>query len=115
MVVEDNDDARAMLRAILELAGHEVIERDDGPSGLEAAVTLMPDAALVDVGLPGLNGYEVARQIRATLPGQPMKLIALTGYGQPQDRTEALKAGFDDHLVKPVEPESLLRLLTSAT
>ncbi|MGZ8993651.1 MAG: ATP-binding protein [Burkholderiaceae bacterium] len=115
LVVEDNDDARAMLRAILRLAGHEVIERDDGPSGLKAAVTLVPDAALVDVGLPGINGYEVARQIRATLPGQPMKLIALTGYGQPQDRTEALKAGFDDHLVKPVEPESLLRLLTSAT
>ncbi len=114
LVIEDNDDARAMLRAMLELAGHEVIERADGPSGLEAALTLRPDAALVDVGLPGLNGYDVARQIRSRLSGQPMKLIALTGYGQPQNRTEALAAGFDAHLVKPVEPQSLLRLVTSA-
>ena len=114
LVVEDNDDARSMLRAILELAGHEVIERADGPSGLEAAVNLRPDAALVDVGLPGLNGYDVARQIRARLSGQPMRLIALTGYGQPQNRTQALEAGFDAHLVKPVEPESLLRIVTSA-
>ena len=69
LVVEDNDDARAMLRAILEIAGHEVIERADGPSGLEAAVALRPDAALVDVGLPGLNGYDVARQIRVRAIG----------------------------------------------
>ncbi len=114
LVIEDNDDARAMLRAILELAGHEVFERADGPSGLEAAVTLRPDTALVDVGLPGLNGYDVARQIRTHLSGQPMMLIALTGYGQPQDRTQALAAGFDAHLIKPVEPDSLLRAVTSA-
>ncbi len=114
LVVEDNDDARSMLRAILELAGHEIIERADGPSGLEAAVNLRPDAALIDVGLPGLNGYDVARQIRARLAGQPIRLIALTGYGQPQNRTEALEAGFDAHLVKPVEPESLLRMVTAS-
>ena len=114
LVVEDNDDARAMVRAILELAGHEVIERADGPSGLEAAVTLRPNAALIDVGLPGLNGYDVARGIRSRLSGAPMRLIALTGYGQPQNRTEALEAGFDAHLVKPVEPESLLRVATLA-
>jgi signal transduction histidine kinase/CheY-like chemotaxis protein len=106
VIVEDNVDAREMLRLALELSGHEVHEADDGPSGLATILRLRPDVALVDVGLPEFDGYEVARQIRKTA-GTTIRLIALTGYGQPDDRRQALEAGFDAHLVKPVEPEIL--------
>ncbi|HVG04880.1 MAG TPA: hybrid sensor histidine kinase/response regulator, partial [Burkholderiaceae bacterium] len=109
LLIEDNGDARAMLRTILELAGHVVTERPDGPSGLTAALDVRPDVALIDLGLPGLNGYDVARGIRDSMPDYPIKLIAITGYEQPQDRLQALQAGFDAHLVKPVEPDSVLR------
>jgi CheY-like chemotaxis protein len=109
LLIEDNADARAMLRTILELAGHVVTECPDGPSGLTAALDVRPDVALIDLGLPGLNGYDVARGIRDSMPGHPIKLIAITGYGQAQDRVQALAAGFDAHLVKPVEPEKVLR------
>jgi PAS domain S-box-containing protein len=108
LIVEDNADSRAMLRATLELAGHVVIDRADGVSGLDAALTQTPEVALIDVGLPGLSGYELARRVRSTLPGQPMMLIALTGYGQPEDRARALEAGFDAHVVKPVDADTLL-------
>jgi signal transduction histidine kinase len=113
LLVEDNDDSREMLRVGLELAGHEVHEACDGPGGIEAARALRPDVAIVDVGLPGANGYEVARQVRTTVPG--MKLIALTGYGQPEDRRRAMTAGFDTHLVKPVDPEQLLVVIAALT
>ncbi|HWL75323.1 MAG TPA: ATP-binding protein, partial [Burkholderiaceae bacterium] len=109
LLIEDNADARAMLRTILELAGHVVIEAPDGPSGLTAALHTRPDVALIDIGLPGLNGYDVARGIRDSAPDHPIRLIAISGYGQPQDRAQALAAGFDAHLVKPVEPDQVLR------
>ena len=109
LLIEDNADARAMLRTILELAGHAVTERPDGPSGLTAALDMRPDVALIDIGLPGLNGYDVARGIRESAPEHPIRLIAISGYGQPQDRAQALQAGFDAHLVKPVEPDRVLR------
>jgi signal transduction histidine kinase len=102
VIVEDNADAREMLRIALELSGHEVHEAHDGPSGLATIMRLRPDVALVDVGLPEFDGYEVARQVRKTV-GTTIRLIALTGYGQPDDRRQALEAGFDAHLVKPVE------------
>jgi signal transduction histidine kinase len=110
VVVEDNADAREMLRAVLELAGHEVREAHDGPSGVEAILGALPDVALVDVGLPAFDGYEVARQVRASVGGG-VRLIALTGYGQPDDRRLALEAGFDAHLVKPVEPDTLQAII----
>ena len=111
LVVEDNDDAREMLRNLLHLFGHEVHEACDGTSAIEQARRLRPDAALIDIGLPGIDGYEVARRIRADVPGA--RLVALTGYGQPEDRERALAAGFDVHLVKPVDPEQLERLLSA--
>ena len=117
LVVEDNADARDMLLALLTLERHDVCTAVDGPAGVDAALQLRPDVALIDIGLPGLNGYEVARRIRATEAGRTMKLIALTGYGQSEDMRMAREAGFDLHLVKPVEPrrldEALRALLTA--
>jgi CheY-like chemotaxis protein len=83
-----------------------VTEATDGPGGLEAALRERPDIALVDVGLPGFDGYELARRLRAADAG--VYLVALTGYGQPDDRRQAMEAGFDAHLVKPVSPDALL-------
>ena len=110
LIVEDNDDAREMLKVLLEHEGHEVFEASDGTEGVRAASRLRPDLALVDLGLPILDGYEVARFIRRQ-DHQPQRLVALTGYGQTADRERALKAGFDDHLVKPVDPDRLAELL----
>ena len=107
LIVEDNADARDMLTALLTLERHEVFTASDGPAGVDAALRVRPDVALIDIGLPGLNGYEVARRIRATEPGRAMKLIALTGYGQTEDMRQARDAGFDLHLVKPVEARRL--------
>jgi len=110
LIVEDNDDAREMLKMLLEHEGHEVFEAADGTEGVRAASRLHPDLALVDLGLPILDGYEVARFIRRQ-DHQPQRLVALTGYGQSADRERALKAGFDEHLVKPVDPDRLAELL----
>jgi PAS domain S-box-containing protein len=110
LIVEDNDDAREMLKILLEQEGHEVYEAVDGTEGVRAASRLRPDLALVDLGLPILDGFEVARFIRRQ-DHQPQRLVALTGYGQAEDRERALRAGFDDHLVKPVDPDRLAELL----
>jgi len=109
VVVEDNSDIRETLRSVLGLWGHDVFAADDGISGLELIQREQPDIALVDVGLPALNGYEVAKAVKAVLP--KIKLIAMTGYGQPADKLAAMDAGFDHHLLKPVEPELLRELL----
>lgn len=111
LIVEDNADSRIMLGELLKLWGHWPDLAADGLEGVEAARRARPDVALVDIGLPGLDGYEVARRIRA-LPGRhPVYLIALTGYGQPDDRRRSREAGFDAHLVKPVNMDDLLRAL----
>ena len=107
VVVEDNEDGREMLRLLLESAGHEVHTAADGPDGVELVTRVRPDIAFVDLGLPELNGFEVARRIRAAPGTGDVHLIALTGYGQAEDRAHALEAGFDDHLVKPVDPARL--------
>jgi CheY-like chemotaxis protein len=99
-----------MMRFALEIAGHEVLEADDGPSAVAAVAEGHPDIAFVDIGLPGFNGYEVARQVR-TLRGSTIVLVALTGYGQPSDRAESESAGFDHHLVKPVDLDKVTGLL----
>jgi CheY-like chemotaxis protein len=106
LIVEDNADARAMLRALLEGRGHKVHEAPDGPTGLEAALRLDVDVALIDLGLPGIDGYDVARRIRADL-GTAIRLISVSGYGLPEHQTKARLAGFDAFLVKPVTPEAL--------
>ena len=111
VVVEDNDDARDMLRTLLELQGHVVREAVDGPSGIEVALQFQPDVAIIDIGLPGFDGYEVAHLLRATSATKTMRLVALTGYGSPKDAQRAREAGFDAHLVKPVHPDRLVEIL----
>jgi CheY-like chemotaxis protein len=109
VIIEDNDDIRDMVRAVLSLDGHEVHEAGDGESGVELALRVKPDITLVDLGLPGVDGYEVARRLKAA--GHAGRLIALTGYGQAEDRRRSEEVGFQAHLVKPVDEAALLRLL----
>jgi CheY-like chemotaxis protein len=111
LVIEDNPDARAALVALLELEGWVVESAADGAEGIEIARVKNPDGALIDIGLPGMDGYEVARRIRE-LPGRRLFLMALTGYGQPEDRQRTAGAGFDAHLVKPVDPVDLAAVLS---
>jgi signal transduction histidine kinase/CheY-like chemotaxis protein len=111
LLVEDNQDGREMLADLLRSWGHQVAEVGDGLEGLNAMRRKLPDVALIDVGLPGLDGYELARQVRALPEGAKVRLIAVTGYGQPEDRRRALEAGFNAHLVKPVNPNKLEQLL----
>jgi CheY-like chemotaxis protein len=110
LIIEDHSDGREALRRLLRLWGHEVEAAEDGLRGVEKALEWRPDAAVVDIGLPLLDGYEVARRLRRELDDH-IYLVALTGYGQPEDRARALQAGFDVHLVKPVDPEQLKELL----
>ncbi len=111
LVVDDNRDAAESLALLLRLGGHEVRTAHDGPAALDAARGFRPGLVLLDLGLPGMDGLEVARRLREDYPRQEMVLVALTGYGTENDRRQTHEAGFDDHFVKPVEPESLLRLL----
>jgi two-component system, sensor histidine kinase len=111
LVVEDNPDARDTLRMLLELGGHRVETAADGAAALEKALALQPELALIDVGLPTVDGYEVARRIRASHGIRRPYLIALTGYGSPEDRARAVEAGFDRHVVKPVDPETLSEIM----
>jgi signal transduction histidine kinase len=113
LLVEDNDDAREALRIGLELAGHRVRVASDGGSGIQRAMEVRPDVAVIDVGLPGLDGYQVARALRQKL-GPNLLLIALTGYGQADDQRRALEAGFDIHLTKPIGVEDLERVISRA-
>jgi signal transduction histidine kinase len=111
LVVEDNEDARETLKMLLELSGHRVTEADDGPSGLRAALEGRPDVMLVDIGLPKMDGYEVARRVRDAANGGRPFMIAITGYGTPEDRQRAIDAGFDAHVVKPVDFNALTEVL----
>jgi CheY-like chemotaxis protein len=113
LLVEDMLDGRATLRNLLELWGHQVETAADGRQGLEKGLAWRPDVAVLDIGLPGLDGYEVARRLRAAL-GSRVVLIALTAYGSPEDRQRAFDAGFDYHLTKPASPYELRRLLRPA-
>jgi CheY-like chemotaxis protein/anti-sigma regulatory factor (Ser/Thr protein kinase) len=111
LLVEDSADARRMLRLMLELDGHDVHEAEDGVTGLAQALRLLPDVAIVDIGLPGLDGCELARQLRATGAGRKMILVAVSGYGQPEDQRLSREAGFDAHLVKPVGADTLAQAI----
>jgi PAS domain S-box-containing protein len=113
LVVDDNVDAAESLVALLEVWGHEATACHDGPSALDAVASLRPQVVLLDIGLPGMDGYEVARQVLA-LPDNPVRLLAaLTGYGQQEDRERSAHAGFDVHLTKPVDPARLRELLAA--
>jgi signal transduction histidine kinase/ActR/RegA family two-component response regulator len=115
LLIEDNADAADMLRRLLEVAGHRVRVASDGVQGLATLREAPPDVALIDIGLPRMNGYEVVRQARASMDDRRRPLlVALTGYGLAEDRRRAIESGFDAHLVKPVEPAALEKLLASA-
>jgi CheY-like chemotaxis protein/anti-sigma regulatory factor (Ser/Thr protein kinase) len=111
VVIEDNRDAREALSELLSSLGHEVHPAPDGPTGLDLVLRVHPDVAIVDIGLPGLDGYGVAERVRARLSHGGPRLVALTGFGQESDRRRALAAGFDAHLVKPPSLQSLIRVL----
>ena len=111
LVVEDDNDARAALRMLLELWGCAVSEAADGDGGVARALSERPAVAVIDIGLPGLDGYAVARRIREGVAGAPMFLIALTGYHEVEERALAGDTGFDAHLVKPLRLEPLMELL----
>lgn len=114
LVVEDNVDACDTMRTLLEMHGHRVDTANDGAAGLERALALQPEVVLLDVGLPGMDGYEVARRIRAARGIRRPLLVAITGYGGAEDRERALAAGFDAHLTKPVEYPTLAALISGA-
>ncbi len=111
LVVDDNQDAAMALAQLLEIAGHSVHAVYDGPSALEAAAAFRPDTVLLDIGLPGLDGYEVARRLRADPALQDVLLIAISGYCQAEDRRRSRKAGFDHHVAKPTDHRELLALI----
>ena len=111
LVADDNADALESLAALLTLNGHEVYRAQDGELALRAAEQHLPEVALLDIGMPRLDGYEVARQIRSHAWGQQMLLVALTGWGQESDRVRSQAAGFDCHLTKPVDHNRLGQLL----
>src|SRR5262249_46799779 len=111
LVVDDNRDFANTLSMLLETFGHEVRTVYDGKAAVPAATEYHPDAVLLDIGLPGMNGYDVARELRSTPALSRMKLVAFTGYGQEEDRRRVRQAGFDFHLVKPVEVAELARVI----
>jgi CheY-like chemotaxis protein len=115
LVVDDNVDAANALRYLLERDGHEVKVATDGRAGLAAARDFRPDVLLLDIGLPQLNGYEIAKQVRSDESLRHVTIIAITGYGQQDARTRAAAAGFDHHLTKPVEFQTLQSLLRVTT
>lgn len=111
VIVEDSTDSRNLLVQLLKLDGYEVSSAGDGITGCEAILNGRPDVALVDIGLPGMDGYEVAKKVRAEIQNRSIRLVALTGYGRAIDREAVLAAGFDEHLIKPVDPVDLARVL----
>ncbi len=111
VVCDDAPDLRDLLADLLRLRGHQVTVVEDGPSAVAAILAERPDVALIDIGLPGMDGYEVARQLRREITTDPPRLIAMTGYGQAGDRALAFAAGFDEHIVKPASAEEILRAL----
>ncbi|MDQ4034897.1 MAG: ATP-binding protein [Chloroflexota bacterium] len=115
LIVDDNHDAADAISSLLELEGNQTRVAHDGAAAMASAASLRPDAILLDIGLPGLNGYDVARQIRREPWGRSVLLVALTGWGHPEERTKSEEAGFDHHLVKPVDLATLIDLLARHT
>jgi PAS domain S-box-containing protein len=114
LVVDDNVDSASSMAMMLRLVGHEVRVEHDGPAALERVAAEAPDVVLLDIGLPGMDGYEVARQLRARPDGHALRIYAMTGYATQEDRMKSREAGFDGHLVKPVMPAELLDLILAS-
>jgi CheY-like chemotaxis protein len=110
-LVEDNADAREVLADVLTFNGHQVFTAADGPAALHLAQEQRAEVFVVDIGLPGMDGYQVARALRQMPGGDQLRLIALTGYGTPEEKERARAAGFDAHLTKPADIDELERLL----
>jgi CheY-like chemotaxis protein len=113
LVVDDNPDVTEVMQDALGALGCEPQVAHNGASALEAAATFLPDVAIVDIGMPGMDGYELARRLRTMFDVRPSRIVALTGYGEEADRTRAREAGFDDHIVKPVLLTTLRELIQS--
>ena len=111
LLVDDNEDASASMADLLTLYGHEVRTAGDGVQELAAAAQFAPQLVLSDIGLPGMDGYELAPALRRAAGARPMVLAAVTGYGQASDRARAIAAGFDHHLIKPLGADALLRFI----
>jgi two-component system CheB/CheR fusion protein len=112
LVVDDNIDSANSMAMLLRMSGHEVEVAHDGPSALDHVSARLPDIVLLDIGLPGMSGYQVAEQLRARFDrSNGLRIYAMTGYGQAQDRERSLQSGFDGHLVKPVLPDELFRII----
>jgi len=107
LVVDDNEDAAESLAALLRLFGHDVAVALDGEQALALAADVQPDVVLLDLGMPRMDGHEVARRMRASPWGGTMKIVALSGFGDGADRLRSLEAGCNDHIVKPVSPTDL--------
>jgi CheY-like chemotaxis protein len=114
LIVDDNLEAAGMLATLLEAHGHDTSVAGDGPSALAIALTFKPEVALLDIGLPVMDGYELARRLRGMDGFAATRLVAITGYGQASDRRSSTEAGFDEHLVKPVNVDALIKILSRA-
>lgn len=114
LVIDDNEDIRESVAAVITLLGHEVITAGDGEVGMQSGCAFLPDLVLMDVGLPGLSGYEVVKLMRAEPWGQRAVLAAMTGWAQEADRQKATAAGFDVHVPKPVDLRTLRELIARA-
>jgi CheY-like chemotaxis protein len=113
LIVDDNVDAADSIAMLLSMEGHQTRTVNTARAALLAAPEFRPEVVLLDIGLPEMDGYEVARRLRTQNGSQRMRLVAVTGYGQPADRRRAQAAGFDEHMVKPVEPATLQAFLRS--
>jgi two-component system CheB/CheR fusion protein len=113
LIIDDSADASLTTQMLLELRGHKVETAIDGPSGVKVAQSFKPEVILLDIGLPGMDGYEVARCLRALKETKDVLLIALTGYGQKDDFLKSHEAGFDHHLVKPADTDELQDLIAA--
>jgi CheY-like chemotaxis protein len=111
LIVDDSEDGAESLAMLLQFAGHETHKAHDGVAAIEAAERIRPDIVLLDIGLPRMNGYEVSRHIRKEPWGKGLVLVALTGWGQEEDRHRSREAGFDAHMVKPLDFDRLIKLL----
>jgi CheY-like chemotaxis protein len=114
LIVDDFPDAAEMVCMMLGMLGHECRTAVCGKQALEVAAEFQPDIALLDIGLPDMTGYELARALRQQLAGKPLYLAAVTGWGQPEDRNRALEAGFDKHILKPADNKKLREIIHSA-
>lgn len=114
LIVDDNTDSVETMATLIRLSGHEIAVAHDGETALEKATSFQPEIVLLDVGLPGMDGYEVAERLRAIPENKKLVIVALTGYGKEEVRQRAMDAGFDYHFVKPVDFTALELLINSA-